>query len=99
MDKLRDIQALTLMHKIIQGKAPKYLIDKITFLGDIHTHQTRTRDDIRTNHFKTNFGKNCFFNAIGKKYNEVTNLLNINQTISVDSFKNKLKKHFLALIN
>ena len=95
MEHLRDIQALTLMHKIINDKAPKYLSDKIVFQGDYHTHQTRYRDDIRCSKFKTNFGRNCFFNNIGKKYNETTRTLNLAKSMSIGSFKLKLKNHLL----
>ena len=83
------------MHKIINDKAPKYLSDKIVFQGDYHTHQTKYRDDIRCSKFKTNFGRNCFFNNIGKKYNETTRTLNLAKSLSIGSFKSKLKNHFL----
>jgi hypothetical protein len=94
MSKLRDVQALTLMHKIRAGAAPQYLVDKISLQGDHHSHLTRASSNIYLRRFKTNYGRNCFFNSIGKKYNEITCKLNLLPSHSVYSFKNKIKKHF-----
>ena len=95
MSKNRNLQSLTLMHKIRAGLAPQYLKDKMSFIGDSHAHATRNRTNIRTRRHKTNFGKNCFFNYISNKYNEITNKLNIATTISINSFKFKVKKDYL----
>ena len=95
MAKIRDLQALTLMHKIRSGKAPQYLKDKVSLQGDHHAHLTRNRSNICTRRFKTNFGRNCFLNSIGNKYNEITNRLHILPSTSVNSFKNNIKKHFM----
>ena len=95
MENLRDIQSLTLMHKILNNKAPKYLCEKIVFQGDHHVHRTRFRRNIRCSSFKTNFGRNRFFNNIGKKYNEISFSLKLPNTISVNTLKCRLKKHFL----
>ena len=83
------------MHKIRSGKAPQYLRDKISLQGDHHAHFTRTRTNIYTRRFKTNYGRNCFFNSIGSKYNELTNKLHFSPSTSVFSFKNMIKKHFM----
>lgn len=95
MEKLREVQALTFMHKIVNGKAPQYLTDKLTFQGDHHTHQTRFRTNLHTTHFRTNYGCNCFFNKISKKYNEISRTLDLSQSLSINTFKSKIKKHFL----
>jgi hypothetical protein len=95
MDNSRNIQSLTLMHKILNNKAPNYLCEKIVFLGDNHSHLTRNRTNIRCSTSKTNFGLNRYFNSIGRKYNEISASLNISKTISVNTLKLKLKKHYL----
>ena len=95
MEKMRDIQSLILMHKILNKKAPIYLREKISFQGDHHLHRTRFRTNIRCSTFKTNFGRNRFFNKFGKKYNEISSSLNFPKTISVNSLKLKLKKFYL----
>ena len=99
MSRMRDSQALTLMHKIRSGKAPLYLANKISFQSDHHEHRTRARANICTRRFNTNFGKNCFFNCITKKYNELSNKLNINPKLSISTFKNKIKQHFMDELN
>ena len=97
MEEIRHVQSLTLMHKIIRGLAPQYLCDKIVLQGDQHSHLTRTRNNIRRIHFRTNYGKNRFFNRICKEYNCFINTHNISQTLcSINAFKYKLKKHLLA---
>ena len=95
MEKLRELQSLTLMHKIINNKAPTYLCEKITYQGDNHEHLTRTRSKIRCTRSKTNFGHNRFFNNIGRKYNDITTTLNISKTLSINTVKAKIKSHFL----
>ena len=94
MYQLREIQALCLMHKIINSRAPKYLVEKINLQGDHLNHLTRNRGNIRLTRFRTNFGRNCFFNKISAKYNEIVNHLNLSTNISNISFKFNLKKHF-----
>ena len=95
MEKLRELQSLTLMHKILNNKAPTYLCEKITYQGDNHEHLTRTRSKIRCTRSKTNFGHNRFFNNIGRKYNDITTTLNISKTLSINTVKAKIKSHFL----
>ena len=95
MDNSRNIQSLTLMHKILNNKAPSYLCEKIVFQGDNHEHLTRNRTNIRCSTSKTNFGLNRYFNSLGRKYNEISAYLNIPKTLSVNTFKVKLKKYYL----
>lgn len=99
MSKIRDLQSLTLMHKIRSGKAPFYLVNRLSFQGDHHNHRTRARANTCTRRFNTNFGKNCFFNCMSKKYNELSNQLNITPQLSILSFKSKLKKYFIDELN
>ena len=94
MQQLREVRGLTFMHKILKGKAPAYLLEKLIFQGDHHSHLTRARSNIRCSRFRTNYGRNRFFNFIGKKYNEITRLLDISTSLTVNTFKFKLKKHF-----
>ena len=77
MNQLREIQSLTLMHKIVNNKAPTYLTEKLFLQGEHHDHLTRTRSYIGIWRFKTNFGRNCFFNRIGSSYNEILTKLNL----------------------
>ena len=98
MNQLREVQALSLMHKIINIRAPLYLTEKIFRQGQHHYHLTRSRFNIRTSRFKTNYGRNCFFNKIGSRYNQITNLLNLPNSVSNYTFKLKIKRHFLNTI-
>ena len=77
MDELRSIQNLTLLHKIVQGNAPAYLCEKINYQGAHHSHGTRSRFHIRLYNFRTNYGKNRFFNSICKEYNRIVRILSL----------------------
>ena len=97
MAKIRNLNALTLMHKICSDKAPLYLQEKIMYQGDHHTHRTRTRNDILIARFRTNFGRNRFFNDCSYNYNRICRDLNILRSTSINTFKCKIKKHFLVV--
>ena len=95
MENLRNIQSLTLMHKILNNNAPSYLCEKIMLQENHHDHLTRNRTNIRCSTSKTNFGLNRFFNSVSRKYNEIASLLNFPRNISVNTLKIKLKNHYL----
>lgn len=97
MENSRKLQCLTLMHKIVNKKAPKYLNETIVFNQNIHNHDTRGRENLRLPNVRTNFGRNRFMVSTARLYNQLTNELNIPKVTSVDSFKSKIKKHFLDL--
>ena len=99
MDNSRKLQSLSLMHKIMRNEAPQYLSDNITRNEQIHNYATRTRSNIHINNSRTNFGQNCFFNSVGRLYNQITEMLDISTDLSINSFKLKVKKHLLTLQN
>ena len=94
MNKMRDTQSLTLMHKIKGNLAPHYLTSRLVSQGNHHQHRTRAANNIFISRFKTNYGKNRFFCRVAKQYNELCALLEISPSLSVSSFKEKIKKHF-----
>ena len=99
MDNSRKLQSLSLMHKIMKKDAPQYLVDNIILNAHIHDHGTRARSNIRTLNFRTNYGRNCFFNATGNLYNLITDELGLSLDLSVDGFKLKVKEYFLKKQN
>ena len=96
MSKIREVQSLVLMYKIVKGKAPSYLTDRISYRGDIHEHFTRSRTNILVKHSKTNFGKFAFFNHIANKFNIIKNELDFDYALSVNTFKIKIKAYFAS---
>ena len=96
MHQMRDTQALTLMHKIKGNLAPHYLTSRLVSQGNHHSHRTRAVNNIFISRFKNNYGRDRFFNRIAKKYNELTTLLQIAPSLSVSTFKEKIKKHFIT---
>ena len=96
MSKIREVQSLVLMYKIVKGKAPSYLTDRISYRSDIHEHFTRSRTNILVKHSKTNFGKFAFFNHIANKFNIIKNELDFDYALSVNIFKIKIKAYFAS---
>ena len=95
MENLRNIQSLTLMHKILNNKAPNYLTEKIILQGEHHSHVTRNIGNIRCSTSNTNYGLNRFVNFTGRKYNELSKSLNFPKSISVNTLKFRLKNYYL----
>ena len=97
MSDRRDMQSLTIVHNIINDRAPGYLIDKVQFNYTFHGHNTRIRDSIRIPKSRTNFGYNKFFRKYCEMYNNIKRTINFKNNISTATFKFKLKKYFLNL--
>lgn len=95
MENSRKLQALSLMHKIVNKQAPLYLSNKVTYNQNFHQHLTRARANIRIRKCRTNFGRNCFFNAVGTQYNQILNTLDISNNVSLNIFKSKTKNLLL----
>ena len=97
MSDRRDIQSLTIIHNIVNERAPDYLIDKVKFNFIFHDHPTRGKGLIRVPKARTNFGLNRFIIKYSKLYNEIVSKINIKKNISTQTFKVKVKKYFINL--
>jgi len=62
MEERRKLHTLTQVHKLKKGIGPEYLINKLTSRNEIHTHNTRRKNDFNTARAKKDFNKNKFFN-------------------------------------
>ena len=91
----RDIQSLTIMHNIVNNKAPEYLTQSIRFNYDFHGHNTRTRNSIRVPKAKTGFGYNRFFRKYAEMYNNIQKKIRFKSNISKTTFKIKVKKYLI----
>ena len=94
MSDRRDIQSLTIVHNILNDRAPKYLIEKIDFNHQFHDHNTRTTNDIRVTRARTNYGRNRFFRKYMTYYNDIKRILKFKSNISTATFKFKVKNLF-----
>ena len=97
MEERRDIQSLTIVHNILNERAPSYLTDKIQFNHNIHIHNTRFVDSIRVPRARTSYGQNRFFRKYLQSYNNIKNILKFKPNISSATFKYKLKKYLIKL--
>ena len=97
MSDRRDIQSLTIIHNIVNNRAPAYLIDKVHFNRIFHEHETRSRDLIRVPKAHTNYGQNRFIRKYSKLYNDIIRTVKFRRNISTQTFKIKIKKYFKDL--
>lgn len=95
MDNRRKLHALTLMHKIVNRRAPGYLSNKIKYNHNVHTHNTRGKNNLCVSKSNNNYGFNTFFNKIGYEYNMIISELKNSNRISDLTFKIKCKDHLL----
>ena len=95
MENRRLSHALSLVHNIVNGRAPKYLINRVMYNHNVHAHVTRFRDSIVIARTRNNYGHHRFFVKMCKTYNDVTKILKLNRNISTYAFKKKIKKYFL----
>ena len=94
MSERRVSHGLILMFKIVNGMAPNYLSDLITFTSEIHSVNTRSsgrnliwvQKDI-----KINARRHAFFYCMSNLYNKLPE--NIISSVTVNSFKCKLNKY------
>lgn len=95
MENRTKYHGLVLMHKIITGKAPEYLRNRITYRRDIHSRNTRYRNLIHIPRLKKCVKKGAFFQKTTKEYNNLITQKIIAEDMPISSFKIKCKKHLL----
>ena len=94
MKNRRLLHNLSLMFKIRNHKAPKYLCDRIRVHGDIHAHFTRNRLNIDPPLARSKVRSRSYFSHISKKFNLLSQNININN-ISLFTFKVNCVKYLL----
>ena len=96
MQDRRLLHSLTMMFRIKNNLAPSYLCNRISRCGDIHTHNTRNRNNIRTPFARTNMRAMSFFVLISNKFNALSDHIKISDTTLL-TFKKNCKKYLLEL--
>ena len=96
MTNRRDLQSLTVMHNILNCRAPDYLCNKVSFNIDFHDHLTRTFSQLRVPKTRTQYGYNKFFRKYSAMYNDLKSKLGFKDTISTATFKHKIRTYFLS---
>ena len=95
MENRRKLHGLILMHKIALGKAPEYLKTRIARHSDLHSYNTRARENIAVQRTNSTLRSNTFFISMSKLYNSVKSTLNIETEISINNFREKCKKYLI----
>ena len=95
MENRRLLHSLTLMFRIKNREAPMYLCNRIKTYAETHNHFTRNRYNINAPFARTKLRSMSFFINISKKFNELTNYINL-ENISLYTFKLKCKKYLIS---
>ena len=90
MENRRLLHNLTLMFRIKNSMAPRYLCNRIKDHTATHTHLTRNRINIDTPFAKSKQRNMSYFINISKKFNTISKKFSVNN-ISLNTFKSKCK--------
>ena len=90
MENRRLLHNLTLMFRIKNSMAPRYLCNRIKDHTATHTHLTRNRFNIDTPFAKSKQRNMSYFINICKKFNTISKKFSVNN-ISLNTFKLKCK--------
>lgn len=92
--QLVNFNALMLIHKMLNGKCPEYLSDKIKMKRDNERgNRLRSRNDIQTIRATKLFTQNTIFYKGFKLFNEIPE--KIKMEVDTGVFRNKLKEYVL----
>ena len=96
MKNRRIAHGLTMIYKILHGLAPNYLSDSFTLSSEIHNINTRRANtDIYINKsIKSKLHRKAYTCYMAKIYNSIPEYIKL--SVSVNSFKLKLKEHILS---
>lgn len=76
-----EIKVLVFIHKIVHLNTPKYFENCTILSSNIHSHNTRNKDNIYIEHKNTKQGQNTIFFKAMIVYNKLPrNIKNINST-------------------
>ena len=92
MENRRILHGLTIMRKIKNNLAPSYLVERIRLHENVHSYNTRNKNNIVIDKSNTALRQKSFFPFFSKLYNEITkNPKYCNKSLS--TFQTYVKKH------
>ena len=95
MKSRTKLHSLTMMHKIMLGQAPKYLIDRICMVKNIHNRTTRNNNLLYVKKLKKAKKNGSFFNQTAIDYNELIAKKQVTTDMTIRSFRKKCRKILL----
>ena len=93
---LHEQQLLILAHKIIHHpeSVPELFIDYFNKNESVHSHDTRTKNDMHLPRISTGHGLKCLKYKIPKLWNELPT--DLKEQTSLNTFKNELKLYLIT---
>ena len=96
MENRRLCHSLAMMFRIKNKLAPMYLTERVTLSTDIHSHNTRNRDNIVPPFARSTMRAMSFFVYISRMYNDISKKVK-STGISMHTFKINCKKYFMEI--
>ena len=85
------------MYKCVRGKAPNYLSDRLTFIRDLHDHDTRNEHLVQLTPSRTNAMKRSFTYTGAMLWNMLPHACHTAN--NEQAFKNDLRFSILQFFN
>ena len=82
------------MHKIIKGKPPSYLINRLVLVKQKHLRNTRNKNHIYIKKLKREKKRGAFFYKTAIEYNEWLSDNKIDKESAIYSMKKSVKKSY-----
>ena len=92
MDRRVRSHALTMLHKTVNGIAPVYLTEKLTYRHNTHNHNTRNRNTLNVRRLHTAKKNGAFFVKTVNEYNTLITNGTVTQNDKIEAFKSKIVK-------
>ena len=96
IDDVIRMRKLCLMYKIVNGCCPQYFKDNISYVNDMHRHNTRasTNNNLFIPLFRTNSGLRTFYASVNRLWNTLDD--STRSITTLRNFKKYMSKKYVA---
>ena len=96
IDDVIQMRKLCLIYKIVNGCCPQYFKDNISYVNDMHRHNTRasTNNNLFIPLFRTNSGLRTFYASVNRLWNTLDD--STRSITTLRNFKKYMSKKYVA---